>query len=67
MMSAEALQSDLVQIFLIFKIFGRVIVKSILLRQDYRNHEKIVHQQYIKSFITCLRELQSFLKSSRDR
>ena len=42
MVSAEALQSDLVQIFLISMNFGRVIVTSILLRQENKNHEKIV-------------------------
>ena len=44
MVSAEALQSDLVQVFLISMIFGRVIVTSILLRQENKNHEKIVDQ-----------------------
>ena len=67
MVSAEALQSDLFQIFLIFMIFGRVIVKGILLRQENRNHEKVLDQWHIKSFITCLRELQSFFKSSPGR
>ena len=41
MVSAEALQSDLA---LISMIFGRVIVTSILLRQENKNHEKIVDQ-----------------------
>ena len=44
MVSAEALQSDLIQVFLTSMIFGRVIVKSILLRQENRKHEKIVDQ-----------------------
>ena len=44
MVSAEALQSDLVQVFPNFHDFGRVIVKSILLRQENRKHEKIVDQ-----------------------
>ena len=46
MVSAEALQSDLVQVFPNFHDFwiGRVIVKGILLRQENRKHEKIVDQ-----------------------